>query len=53
MATAAYRRGFHAAVTALTQAAQQLPADDLFDHLLTIARERRTATTRLQHVRNA
>lgn len=51
VATAAYRRGFHTAATALTQAAQQLPTDDLFDHLLSIGRDRRTATTRLQHLR--
>lgn len=52
VATAAYRRGFHAAATALTQGAQQLPTHDLFDHLLTIGRERRTATTRLQQLRD-
>lgn len=52
VATAAYRRGFHAAATSLTQAAQQLPTDDLFDHLLTVGRARRTATTRLQHLRD-
>jgi len=51
--TAACRRGFHAAATALTQGAQQLPTDDLFDHLLTTGRERRTATTRLQQLRDA
>jgi len=53
VATAAYRRGFHTAATALTQGAQQLPTDDLFDHLLTIGRERRTDTIRLQHLRDA
>jgi len=53
VATAAYRRGFHTAATALTQGAQQLPTNDLFDHLLTIGRERRTATTRLEQLRDA
>lgn len=53
VATAAYRRGFHAAATALTQGATQLPTNDLFDHLLTIGRERRTAATRLQQLRDA
>ncbi len=53
VATAAYRRGFNTAATGLTQAAQQLPTNDLFDHLLTIGRERRTATTRLQQLRDA
>ncbi len=53
MATAAYRRGFHTAATALTQGAEQLPTDDLFDHLLTIGRDRRTAATRLQQLRDA
>jgi hypothetical protein len=53
VATAAYRRGFHATAIALTQAAEQLPTDDLFDHLLTLDRRQRTATTRLQHLRTA
>ena len=53
VATAAYRRGFHTAATALTQGAQQLPTNDLFNHLLTIGRERRTATTRLEQLRDA
>jgi len=53
VATAAYRRGFHTAATALTQAAEQLPTNDLFDHLLTIGQERRTATTRLRQLRDA
>lgn len=51
VATAGYRRGFHAAATALTQASEQLPTDDLFDHLLALGRERRTATTRLHQLR--
>jgi replicative DNA helicase len=53
VATAAYRRGFHAAAAALTQGAEQLPTHDLFDHLVTIGRERRTAATRLQQLRDA
>jgi replicative DNA helicase len=53
VATAAYRRGFHAAATALTQGAEQLPTNDLFDHLLAIGRERRAAAARLQQLRDA
>lgn len=49
--TAAYRRSYRAAATALTQAAEELATDDLFTHLLTIGRTQRTATTRLQHAR--
>jgi len=44
---AAYRRGFYAAGAAITQAAAELPQDQLFDHLVSIGRERRTATERL------
>jgi replicative DNA helicase len=45
----AYRRSFHTAALALTQAAEQLPTDALFDHLVTVGRAQRTATERLQH----
>ena len=44
---AAYRRGFHAAATSLTEAAEQLPQDQLFDHLVSIGRAQRAATQRL------
>jgi replicative DNA helicase len=52
VATTAYRRSFHTAATALTQAAEQLPTDELFDHLVDIGRAQRTATQRLQHLRS-
>ncbi len=47
---AAYRRGFHAAANSLTEAAEQLPQDQLFPHLLSIGRAQRTATQRLADV---
>jgi hypothetical protein len=47
---AAYRRGFHAAATSLTEAAEQLPQDQLFEHLLSIGRAQRTATQRLADI---
>ena len=46
--TAAYRRSFHTAGTAVTQAAEQLHQDDLFDHLVAIGVEQRKATNRLR-----
>ncbi|MDV6278376.1 DnaB-like helicase N-terminal domain-containing protein [Rhodococcus erythropolis] len=49
--TQAYRRGFRAAAQSLTQAADQLPEDQLFEHLLSIGRERRTAYERLNTIR--
>jgi replicative DNA helicase len=45
---AAYRRSFHTAAVALAQAAEQLPTDALFDHLVDVGRAQRTATERLQ-----
>ncbi len=53
VASASYRRGFHTAAAALAQAAEQLPQDQLFDHLVSIGRERRTATERLQRIQVA
>jgi len=47
---AAYRRGFHAAATSLTDAAEQLPQDQLFAHLVSIGRAQRTATQRLADI---
>jgi len=47
---AAYRRGFHAAATSLTEAAEQLPQDQLFPHLVSIGRAQRTATQRLDDI---
>jgi len=46
----AYRRGFYAAGAAITQAATELPQDQLFEHLVSIGRERRTATERLNRI---
>jgi len=37
----------------LAQAAEQLPQDHLFEHLVCIGRERRTATERLHHIQAA
>ena len=51
VAAAAYRRGYIAAAASLTQAATGLAEADLFEHLLTIGRERRTALQRLEQVR--
>lgn len=53
VARAAYRRGYTHAATAMAQGAAELPEAYLFDHLLTIGRERRTATTRLAQLRAA
>ncbi len=47
---AAYRRGFHAAANSLTEAAEQLPQDQLFPHLVSIGRAQRTATQRLADI---
>lgn len=51
--TAGYRRGFHAAATAIAQAARQLPVDELFSHLVAVGRAQRTATERWQHISTA
>jgi hypothetical protein len=53
VARAAYRRGYTHAATAMAQGAAELPEAYLFDHLLTIGRERRAATTRLAQLRTA
>lgn len=42
----AYRRSFAAAATALTQAAQQLPEDQLYEHMCEIGRRQRAFTDR-------
>ena len=47
--SAAYRRGFHRAAQSLTEAAEQLPQDLLFEHLLSIGKAQRAATARLHH----
>ena len=49
--TQAYRRGFREAARSLAQAAEELPEDQLFEHLLSIGRERRTAYERLNTIR--
>jgi len=51
--SAAYRRGFHAAAASMTQAAAELPKDQLFAHLLSIGRQQRTATQRLARINGA
>jgi len=48
--SAAYRRGFHLAAASLTAAAEQLPQDELFEHLLSIGRAQRAATERLHTI---
>ncbi len=53
VACTAYRRGFHTAAAALAQAAEQLPQDQLFDHLVSIGREQRTATEHLHRIQAA
>ena len=42
--SAAYRRGFHQAAQSMTVAAEQLPEDQLFEHLLSIGCAQRAAT---------
>ncbi|NKR30227.1 DNA helicase [Rhodococcus hoagii] len=50
--TRAYRRGFHDAARSLAEAAQELPEDQLFEHMVALGRERRAATRRLETIRN-
>jgi len=47
--SAGYRRGFHLAARSMAAAAEQLPQDLLFDHLLSIGKAQRVATERLHH----
>ncbi len=47
--SAAYRRGFHLAARSMAAAAEQLPEDLLFEHLLSIGKAQRVATERLHH----
>jgi len=47
--SAAYRRGFHRAAQSMAAAAEQLPQDALFEHLLSIGKAQRAATERLHH----
>ncbi|MCZ9635307.1 DnaB-like helicase N-terminal domain-containing protein [Rhodococcus sp. BH5] len=49
--TQAYRRGFREAARSLAQAAEELPEDQLFEHLLSIGHERRAASQRLAAIR--
>ncbi len=49
--TQAYRRGFRDAARSLAQAAEELPEEQLFEHLLAIGRERRAASQRLAAIR--
>jgi len=48
--SAAYRRGFHLAARSMAQAAEQLPQEELFAHLLSIGKAQRAATDRLHGV---
>ncbi|WLF51550.1 DnaB-like helicase N-terminal domain-containing protein [Rhodococcus opacus] len=47
----AYRRSFRAAAQSLAQAAEQLPEDQLFEHMVALGRQQRAATNRLNHLR--
>ena len=47
--SAGYRRGFHLAARSMAAAAEQLPQDLLFEHLLSIGKAQRVATERLHH----
>lgn len=49
----AYRRSFRAAAESLAQAAEQLPEDQLFEHMVALGRQQRTATQRLDNLRGA
>lgn len=48
----AYRRGFHTAGTAILTASQELPEEDLFEHMVQLGRQRRAALHRLNTFRN-
>lgn len=50
--TQAYRRGFRAAAQSLVQAAEDLPEDQLYEHMCSIGRERRAAYQRLNTIRS-
>ena len=47
--SAGYRRGFHLVARSMAAAAEQLPQDLLFEHLLSIGKAQRAATERLHH----
>jgi len=47
--SAGYRRSFHLAARSMAAAAEQLPQDLLFEHLLSIGKAQRAATERLHH----
>ncbi|MFD7008080.1 DnaB-like helicase N-terminal domain-containing protein [Rhodococcus jostii] len=47
----AYRRSFRAAAQSLAQAAEQLPEDQLFEHMVAVGRRQRAATHRLNRLR--
>ncbi len=51
--SAAYRRGFHRAAQSMADAAEQLPQDLLFEHLLSIGKAQRAATERLHHAQTS
>ncbi|WP_052059922.1 DnaB-like helicase N-terminal domain-containing protein [Rhodococcoides fascians] len=47
----AYRRSFRTAGTSITQAAEELPEEQLFDHMVTLGRRQRDAFARLEQFR--
>ncbi|KAF0957383.1 DnaB-like helicase N-terminal domain-containing protein [Rhodococcus sp. T7] len=49
----AYRRSFRAAARSLAQAADQLPEDQLYEHMCVLGRRQRAATERLDNLRGA
>ena len=49
--TQAYRRAFHLAARAMTEAAEQLPERDLYEHMCAHGRQLRAATERLTAIR--
>lgn len=49
--SAAYRRSFHQAGLAIAEAAQMLPEEQLFEHMVELGRRQRAATERLAALR--
>ncbi|KAF0964681.1 DnaB-like helicase N-terminal domain-containing protein [Rhodococcus sp. T7] len=49
----AYRRSFRATAQSLVQAAEQLPEDQLYEHMCVLGRQQRAATERLDNLRGA
>jgi len=51
VASAAYRRSFHQTGLAIAEAAQMLPEEQLFEHMVELGRRQRAATERLAALR--